>query len=641
MKKNDNILLCVILIVAAILRFWNFSNIPFTDDELSALSRTHFNTLQDLINKGARIDGHPVGIQVFLFYWIKLFGDTELIVKLPFIAFGLLSIYFSYKIAKFWFNSTTGLITAAFMTGLQYMVMYSQIARPYISGMFFSLLMVWFWSNFLFNNERKKKKWWIGYVISSALCAYDHHFALLFAATVGLTGLFFLNKENWKAYILAGASIFILYLPHVNIFIYQLSMGGVGEWLGKPKPDWLVSYIKYIFHFSYWIYGLVIILILISLIKQSDKLLQNQKFRIIAISWFFIQFFIEYFYSIKINSVIQYSTLIFVFPFMLMFLFSLIKEMNARFKIIITVIILSCTSCSLIFERKHYKVFYKQPFEQLVLNTFKTIDQIGDLNKCTIELFVPPSHSDYYFKKYNEKFNYIYYNGYDEKPDPKKFNELVSSQTTDYFICGNLPLEYVRIIRKSYPYMKCKDEGFIYSFYCFSKKKSDDEIHEKIVFSNKNIDDQKNKILVINDSTMKMFYFGKGACSVDSNNEYCSAPLNIKLRDIISGSYDLVNVGVRITTKDTAANPFLVFDLRNDDQSINWTGSEYKNYRINKDSNTVILSQMIFKNDLLQYPDAVLKIYVWNRSKSNIILNDFSIEVIEFNPYVYGLFEPL
>src|ERR1035437_4084935 len=104
MKKNDNILLIIILIVAAILRFWDFFNIPFMHDELSALVRTHFNSFSDLINYGVKGDMHPAGVQVFLFYWVKIFGEKEFIVKLPFIVSGLLAIYYTYKVAGFWFN---------------------------------------------------------------------------------------------------------------------------------------------------------------------------------------------------------------------------------------------------------------------------------------------------------------------------------------------------------------------------------------------------------------------------------------------------------------------------------------------------------------------------------------------------------
>ncbi len=637
-KQHDSILLCMILVVAAVLRLWNFSSIPLMPDELSALMRTHFNSYSDLINYGVKVDTHPAGVQVFLFYWVKLFGDAGFIVKLPFIVFGLLSILFAYKIAKFWFNSTVGLITASFMTGLQYMVMYSQIERPYISGLFFSMLMVWCWTNFLFNPGSKKIKWWIGYVLSGALCAYDHHFALLFAATVGLTGLLFLNRNNWKAYLLAGVAIFALYIPHLNLFFVQLKMGGIGGWLGKPEPGWIILFIRYVFHFSYWIYTLVIILILISLVKQSGNLSQTQKFRIIAVCWFFSQFIIAYVYSIKVNPLLQFSTLIFVFPFFLMFLFSLFRDMNIRFKILIMLVILTATSCSLIFERKHYTVFYKQQFEQVVTDSYTSIDMAGDAKKCTIELFLPPKIAAYYFKKYNRKFDYINFDGFDSLPNPKQFNNFVNRQSTDYFICGNLPLDYVQIIKKSYPFMMEKDEGFTYSFYCFSKKKSDDLLHDKIVFSNARKGDQETKIAAISDSLLKRFFYGKGAYVVDSNNEY-SPSLNVRLKDIVSGTHNIVNIRVTISAQDSAADPLLVFDLGSDNKSIIWAASEYKNFMIDRDSNTVVLSQMISETTLKQFPDATLKIYVWNRSKNKLMLSSFSDEVIEGNPYIYGLFE--
>jgi uncharacterized membrane protein len=43
-KYNTNtILLSATLTVAAILRFWNYSEMPYMHDELSALARTDFN----------------------------------------------------------------------------------------------------------------------------------------------------------------------------------------------------------------------------------------------------------------------------------------------------------------------------------------------------------------------------------------------------------------------------------------------------------------------------------------------------------------------------------------------------------------------------------------------------------------------
>jgi hypothetical protein len=642
-KKNDILILCSILIVAFVLRLWNFSGIPFMADELSALARTNFDSFHDLINKGARIDGHPVGVQVFLYYWIKLFGNKEITVKLPFIVSGIFAIYFSYKIATVWFNKTVGFITSAFMAGLQYTVMYSQIARPYISGLFFSVLMVWCWTNLLFGSKTKQKKWWIGYVLSGALCAYDHHFALLFAAIVGFTGLLFVRKDNWKMYVLSGLCIFILYIPHLSIFFFQLSMGGVGGadgWLGKPDSAWLLTYIKYIFHFSTWIYALVVVVMMISFIKISDNLRQKQKFRIIAFAWFFSIFIIGYFYSVKVNPVLQSSSLIFVFPFLLIFLFSLIKEMDFKFNIIITAIILISTSCSLIFERNHYKIFYRQPFEQFVTQTIEAIDKIGDADKATIGLFVTPYARDYYFKKYKRSFDFIYYNAYEGKIEAAKFSKLVNTLSTDYFISGNLPSEYIQVIKEKYPYILMKDEGFTYTFYCFAKTKPKNELHENVLFSKKSASMISPVIMDMTDSAMRNFYYRNADFVVDRNVEFVPSALTLNLKDVVNTRYCMANISVDIAANDTCANPILVIDLSEGNEKVDWVGSNFKSYYLNGDTSTrVILTRMLSNNQLKMHPEAVLKILVWNKTKTKIKLSNFKFEVIESNPYIYGLYE--
>ena len=636
MKRDNNILLFIILIVAVILRFWNFPNIPFMADELGALARTHFNSFNDLINKGVLTDTHPAGIQVFLYYWTKLFGYSEMAVKFPFIITGIISIYFIYKIAAYWFNNTVGLIISSFMAVLQYMVMYSQIARPYIGGMFFSILMVWCWTNYLFNSNPKKTKWLIGYIVFSSLCSYDHHFALLFAATVGITGIFFLKKNTYKGYLIAGLSIFVLYIPHLKVFFYQLNMGSVGEWLGKPKPDWLFTYLKYIFHFSNWMYILVILLIILSIIFRNKK--QGvQKFRIIALSWFVIQFIIGYYYSIKANPILQYSTLMFVFPFFLMFMFSFFGELKKLIVIPLVLLILLTGTLTLVFERNHFTVFYKQPFEKMVTNTYKILDSIGNPEKVTIELFLPPGFKEIYFKKYNRTFNYTYFDQYENVQDAKAFRTFVNNQKSDYFVTGNLPLEYILIIKEKYPYIFEKDECFTYSGYCFSKIKPKNEITETIVITNKSF--EKNNCITYSDTSVKYFFQGKTALSIDSTKEYTHS-LKLKIKDVCSPfKFSIVNIAVDMSSLDTAANALLVFDLRQGDKSINWNASELKKYNNNSLTNTVFLSQIISYQNILDYPNAELNIYIWNKTKSFIKLNNFKFEIIRANPNIYKLFE--
>ena len=185
-SRFEYILLTIILGVGVFLRLFNFSRLPFLNDELSALSRTNYDTFGDIIKFGVMPDGHPAGVQIFLYYWTKLFGNSEIIVKLPFLLCGIGSLILIYLIARLWFNKNTALFSLSLISVMQYHITFSLIARPYISGLFFSLLMVWFWTKFIFT-QKKPYLYISGFVISGALCAYNHYFSLLFLIIVGFS----------------------------------------------------------------------------------------------------------------------------------------------------------------------------------------------------------------------------------------------------------------------------------------------------------------------------------------------------------------------------------------------------------------------------------------------------------------------
>lgn len=630
LKINDTAILIFILCVSAIIRFWNYTEIPYMHDELSALSRTDFSNLSDLILKGARVDGHPVGVQIFLYYWTKLFSFNEMVVKLPFIISGIFSILITYKLTKLWFNSSVALVVISFMSSIQYLVMYSQIARPYMFGMFFVLMMVWCWSNYFFDSiddvkdedkKPNKTKWLIAYVLFSVACAYTHHLALLFAVIVGLTGILFITKNTWKGYLLSGISIFVLYLPHLEIFVFQFSKGGLGGengWLQKPGKDWLFNYLKYIFHFSCWMYFLVAILIVISLIFRSKDIKKQQKYRIISISWFLSFFLIQYLYSVYVSAVIQYSTLIFAFPFLLIFLFSLLGELKMKGKIGIVVSILTVSISTLVVERNHLHVFYKQPYEQQVLNTYQALDQIKTPKNATVLLMIPPYYKEFYFKKYNRTFESIFYDPFNEKPDTRVFSNFVDTLSTTYFIAGNLPLSYIQIIKSKYPYQLSSDEGFSYNTFCFSKTKPKKETKKSAIFSKKyNLN------------------------SLDSLTEYGEI-LVIPLKDVLKSRHTILNLTADAFCEDSTSNPLLVVDISANNESILWLGASYKDFVVaGRKFNKIFLSHDFNSFDLKKYPDAELHIYIWNPTKKAVQLGNLQVETMPGNPVIYGLYEPL
>ena len=98
--KLDYLLLAVILLVAAVLRLWKLGQVPFMHDEFSALFRLKFDNFHDLVQNGIKIDGHPAGVQTFLYYWTKVVGWDEFWLKLPFALMGIGSVYLIYRIGQ-------------------------------------------------------------------------------------------------------------------------------------------------------------------------------------------------------------------------------------------------------------------------------------------------------------------------------------------------------------------------------------------------------------------------------------------------------------------------------------------------------------------------------------------------------------
>ncbi|HEX3078843.1 MAG TPA: glycosyltransferase family 39 protein, partial [Puia sp.] len=468
MFRKPDFLLLFIILVAVVLRFYGFPNIPFMYDEVSAWARTGFSSFHELMEHGVKGDGHPAGIQVFLYYWRMIAGDSEAAFKFPFLVMGVLSIWMIFRIGKFWFTNTVGYLASAFMATLQYTVMYSQIARPYVSGLFFSLMMVWCWTNYFFNaTEKRKRLQLIGFVVFGALCCYDHYFSMLFAGMVGITGLFFLNRENWKGYLLAGVIIVLLFLPHFPTTIYQFGIGGVGGWLAKPTPQFVSDYFHYLFHFSAAVKWMVILLVVLSIFLYNKDIRSQQKFRIIALAWFVFPFLIGYYYSVYRNAVLQFSVLIFSFPYLLLFAFSLYRELKTLYNAVLVSVVMFACIYTLVFKREYYHLFYRQPVEQLVKNSVQSANQLKS-KKCTVLINEPRKYVGYYLEKYHSDLPMDFWA---EKNFQTyiEFRKYLSALSSDCFIAGNIPGDYLMLVKEFYPFKIKREVGFTYNFKCFSK----------------------------------------------------------------------------------------------------------------------------------------------------------------------------
>lgn len=619
-----------ILLLALVLRCYNLFSIPYTHDELSGLLRTRFDSFSELIAKGVKVDGHPALVQVFLFYWTKLFGTAEWIVKLPFILSGVGGVYFAYKIGKRWSNVTTGLTIAAIIATSQYPLMYSQIARPYTSGFFFTLLFAYHWGEIVFFKNYARKHF-IWFPIAAALCAYNHHFSMLTAGLIGLFGIVYTFKDFLWKYLLLCLAAIVLYSPHFPILFAQLKMGGLSGWLGKPEPSFLSNYIQYIFQFSS-ILLIIYIGIVIWTRISGREVKRNSKAILFSGILFFSVYSIGYFYSIYVAPVLQTSVLIFAYPFLLIFLFGWAKEQSKPMNLTLVIALVLLNSFVLIFQRKHYTAFYKTPFKQLVLDAN---DATKNYPKTFTLIFSDEPKTRFYSEKGEltipDSYLFITVPEFTEKDLDSLLEKQI--QSADH-IClaatSSMPPAFRAMILQKYPRIIWQRNYFSASTVLLGKGTP----------SEKPIADLSGNKAVFNGYNPGKWY--DGGYHFEKDEEWgpgYSKPLS----ELVKRPSGLVDVAVKLKLSDLKQDPLLVLTIQSKDSIIRYASSSVSQHRINLKDSTVTLVQSIKFIDLKykKFENPVFNTYVWNRDKKPMRIVSFQVIYRKDNPLTYSLYEPI
>lgn len=642
MKQFSNQwILLIILVVSVVLRMFNFSEIPFTHDEFSALDRLDFDSFSALINEGVKIDGHPAGVQVFLFYWSKIFGISEQALKFPFVVFGVLAVYFTYLIGKRWFNETVGLLTAAVVSSLQYTIMFSQIARPYISGLLFSLMMVYYLTKLIQKPEKNFYLNGILFIISGALCAYNHHFSLLFAAMVGISGVFFIKREFLLKYILFGIAIFILYIPHLNIFFYQLSLGGVEQWLAKPKPDFLIHFISFVFNHS-WILMLTILGIALGFVFAKKSVKINWKVYLLFIIWFILPFAIGYFYSVNFSAVLHYSVLIFSFTFVLYLIYGHLPNCKPKTNLILVSIVLISGLYSLIFERQHYTYFYQSCY----IKVLEDFEEVNKNNESVLSIIQAVEHINaYYIEKLEIDTNYMGYGDFESMKELKSFISENVNQYDKLYLGSlhNIDPRAIPIILEFYPNIEIENNYFGGATYLFSKKNAENDSKNNNRISLISLLDFEqesteywnyNKKYLTDEDAVS----GQSSYLMDALTEY-GPSYEIALDEVMENKTDFIDFSIKAKSKSSFNDALLVIALESNGESVFWTGypleEPIKSDSLNSDWSTTHVSLKL-TDIYLNYDNIQLKALIWNKGKTEFLIDDFKVELRKGNEVVYG-----
>lgn len=195
------------------------------DESFSAvLSQKSFIPMLQVVAK----DTSPPLFYVISYFWIRLFGSSEIAIRSLSLLFFIGTSVLIYFIAKHLFDKRVGIIAAVLSFFNPFLFLYAFEGRMYFCLLFFVTLSFYFLV--------KKKK--ISYVLAATAALYSHHFAFFAVATQFLWQLISLEKIDKKtilSLLKQYLAIFILYTPWIYPLYLQTTLVSGGFWLGKPK----------------------------------------------------------------------------------------------------------------------------------------------------------------------------------------------------------------------------------------------------------------------------------------------------------------------------------------------------------------------------------------------------------------------
>lgn len=385
----------------------------YSNDELSAIIRTDQPSFQHLLDGAIRGDGHPAGTQVWLYFYTKAFGTGELAVRLPFVLSGVACILFVFLIGRAWFSETSGLLAALAIALLQFPIVHSQLARPYMPGTLWVLMSVYFLTRIVLSG---RLKWYdvVLWSMASVLACYTHYFSALAVIITGTIGLFVLQRPKLKWFLLGAALAAAAFIPHISYSVSQLQIGGL-SWLPPPGASFPSEHLQVVFGGSSLVLFGMFALLAWSIWK-CRKHITWSKWHSIALLLFFVPILIGLLWSVLVKPVLQHRVLIFTMPFALLWVTSFFPRSYERSWMPIGVsgfLLLF----SLVIEKQFFKEPHTEPFKEVAETGAKWLGAYSDeAEVLSIAHTNAPEYLNFYLNRHGYEVRFPVYKCCDKQP---------------------------------------------------------------------------------------------------------------------------------------------------------------------------------------------------------------------------------
>jgi mannosyltransferase len=245
-------------------------------------------------------DVHPPLYYLLLHFWMKLFGETEIGVRMLSVSFSVLTVFVLYYLALKLFTRRTAFFAALFTALSPLQVFYAQETRMYSQLAFLAAASVYFFTCSVKDGKRLSN---VLYALSTTLLLYTHIYAvfLVMAQFLFFLLLRFTARETFRerlrgwmaALLLTG----LLFLPWALVILRQVTRARQGFWI--KEPDWLAPFSTLMeYSGSLWL-ALLLIPLFVYGVKLSgrEKTGSAPKMRRFLLLWLILTISVPFFLS--------------------------------------------------------------------------------------------------------------------------------------------------------------------------------------------------------------------------------------------------------------------------------------------------------------------------------------------------------
>ncbi len=209
-SKNPFLIgLILIAVVGAALRISNLNDSLWLDELWSTYQKLgSFRSLAYV----AINDVHPPFYSMFMFVWIRIFGDSEIAVRMPSLLFGIGSIGLTYFVGSRLADEKSALLAAFLMSLSPVHIWYSQEARGYSGLVFFLLLAIL--AQLKMDETGSRSIWSYIYFAAMLFCVLTHFYLAAFLILISFIVIVGRHRNKrqillMNAVILSALGIFV------------------------------------------------------------------------------------------------------------------------------------------------------------------------------------------------------------------------------------------------------------------------------------------------------------------------------------------------------------------------------------------------------------------------------------------------